>query len=86
MSSIDKRDFVDSLNKLITSWYLNKHDKPRESKFLNEDDMKEFIEDVYDYSYYLFSKEDQEVMGNLNNKPSLTLMQGGKKDDDETIN
>ena len=51
-----------------------------------------FIGDVYDYSYYCFSKSDQEAMQDMTKKnhklrqPTLTLMQGGKNDDDETIN
>ena len=80
------KTFVEALDNFISIWYLCKYNEPKESQFLNQDDMKEFIEAVYDYSYYLFSKEDQKAMANINNRPSLTLMQGGKKDDDETIN
>ena len=80
------KTFVEALDNFISIWYLCKYNEPKESQFLNEDDMKEFIEAVYDYSYYLFSKEDQKAMANINNTQSLTLMQGGKKDDEETIN
>ena len=85
MVGFNHTKFVEDLSKLIDSWYWWKYTEHRPSRFLGEDDMKEFIESVYDYSYYLFSKQDQDVMYTYQER-LITVRQGGKKDDDGTVN
>ena len=92
MDSVNTEGFIGTLDDLISRWYERRFGKKRTEKFLDDSQLQIFIGDVYDYSYYCFSKSDQEAMDEMNKKnhklrqPTLTLMQGGKKDDDETIN
>ena len=92
MESVKTEGFIDSLDNLISRWYEWRFGKKRTDKFLSDEELAIFIGDTYDYTYYCFSNSDQEAMQDMNNKnhklrqPTLTLMQGGKKDDDETIN
>ena len=92
MDSVKAEGFIDSLDDLISRWYEWRFGKKRTEKFLDDSQLQIFISDVYDYTYYCFSKSDQEAMDEMNKKnhklrqPTLTLMQGGKNDDDETIN
>ena len=92
MDSVKAEGFIDSLDDLISRWYEWRFGKKRTEKFLDDSQLQIFIGDVYDYSYYCFSKSDQEAMDEMNKKnhklrqPTLTLMQGGKNDDDEPIN
>ena len=92
MDSVKAEGFIDSLDDLISRWYEWRFGKKRTDKFLDDSQLQIFIGDVYDYTYYCFSKSDQEAMDEMNKKnhklrqPTLTLMQGGKNDDDETIN
>ena len=92
MDSVKAEGFIDSLDDLISRWYEWRFGKKRTEKFLDDSQLQIFIGDVYDYTYYCFSKSDQEAMDEMNKKnhklrqPTLTLMQGGKNDDDETIN
>ena len=92
MDSVNTEGFIGTLDDLISRWYEWRFGKKRTEKFLDDSQLQIFIGDVYDYSYYCFSKSDQEAMDEMNKKnhklrqPTLTLMQGGKKDDDETIN
>jgi len=92
MDSVKAEGFIDSLDDLISRWYEWRFGKKRTEKFLDDSQLQIFISDVYDYTYYCFSKSDQEDMDEMNKKnhklrqPTLTLMQGGKNDDDETIN
>jgi len=83
--------FVDMLDDLISRWHEWRFGEKRTDKFLDDAQLQIFMGDVYDYTYYCFSKADQEAMQDMNlkmhklRKPTLTLMQGGKADDD-TIN
>ena len=92
MDSVKTEGFIGTLDDLISRWYQWRFGKKRTEKFLDDSQLQIFIRDVYDYSYYCFSKSDQEAMDEMNKKnhklrqPTLTLMQGGKNDDDETIN
>jgi hypothetical protein len=92
MDSVNTEGFIGTLDDLISRWYEWRFGKKRTEKFLDDSQLQIFIGDVYDYSYYCFSKSDQEAMDEMNKKnhklrqPTLTLMQGGKNDDDETIN
>ena len=92
MDGVKTKGFIDSLDDLISRWYVWRFGKKRTDKFLDDDQLQIFVGDVYDYTYYCFSKADQEAMDDMNRKnhklrqPTLTLMKGGKKDDDETIN
>ena len=92
MDSVKAEGFIDSLDDLISRWYEWRFGKKRTEKFLDDSQLQIFISDVYDYTYYCFSKSDQEAMDEMNKKnhklrqPTLTLMQGGKNDDDEPIN
>ena len=92
MDSVKTKGFIDTLDDLISRWYQWRFGKKRTEKFLDDSQLQIFIGDVYDYSYYCFSKSDQEAMQDMTKKnhklrqPTLTLMQGGKNDDDETIN
>jgi len=103
MDSVKTEGFIGTLDDLISRWYQWRFGKKRTEKFLDDSQLQIFIGDVYDYSYYCFSKSDQAAMSEkrladrdvedeMNKKnhklrqPTLTLMQGGKNDDDETIN
>ena len=92
MDSVKTEGFIGTLDDLISRWYQWRFGKKRTEKFLDDSQLQIFIGDVYDYSYYCFSKSDQVAMDEMNKKnhklrqPTLTLMQGGKNDDDETIN
>jgi len=92
MDSVKTEGFIGTLDDLISRWYQWRFGKKRTEKFLDDSQLQIFIGDVYDYSYYCFSTSDQEAMDKMNKKnhklrqPTLTLMQGGKNDDDETIN
>ena len=92
MDSVNTEGFIGTLDDLISRWYEWRFGKKRTEKFLDDSQLQIFIGDVYDYSYYCFSKSDQEAMQDMTKKnhklrqPTLTLMQGGKNDDDETIN
>ena len=92
MDSVNTEGFIGTLDDLISRWYEWRFGKKRTEKFLDDSQLQIFISDVYDYTYYCFSKSDQEAMDEMNKKnhklrqPTLTLMQGGKNDDDETIN
>ena len=92
MDSVKAEGFINSLDDLISRWYEWRFGKKRTEKFLDDAQLQIFIGDVYDYTYYCFSKSDQEAMDEMNKKnhklrqPTLTLMQGGKNDDDEPIN
>ena len=92
MDSVKTEGFIGTLDDLISRWYQWRFGKKRTEKFLDDSQLQIFISDVYDYTYYRFSKSDQEAMDEMNKKnhklrqPTLTLMQGGKNDDDETIN
>jgi len=92
MDSVKTEGVIGTLDDLISRWYQWRFGKKRTEKFLDDSQLQIFIGDVYDYSYYCFSKSDQEAMQDMTKKnhklrqPTLTLMQGGKNDDDETIN
>ena len=92
MDSVNTEGFIGTLDDLISRWYEWRFGKKRTEKFLDDSQLQIFISDVYDYTYYCFSKSDQEAMQDMTKKnhklrqPTLTLMQGGKNDDDETIN
>ena len=92
MDGVKFEGFINSLDDLISRWYEWRFGKKRTDKFLDDGELAIFVGDMYDYTYYCFSKSDQEAMQDMNNKnhklrqPTLTLMQGGKKDDNETVN
>ena len=92
MDSVKTEGFIGTLDDLISRWYEWRFGKKRTEKFLDDSLLQIFISDVYDYTYYCFSTSDQEAMDEMNKKnhklrqPTLTLMQGGKNDDDEPIN
>ena len=92
MDGVKFEGFINSLDDLISRWYEWRFGKKRVDKFLDDDQLAIFVGDMYDYTYYCFSKSDQEAMQDMNTKnhklrqPTLTLMQGGKKDDNETVN
>ena len=92
MDSVKTEGFTGTLDDLISRWYEWRFGKKRTEKFLDDSLLQIFISDVYDYTYYCFSTSDQEAMDKMNKKnhklrqPTLTLMQGGKNDDDEPIN
>jgi len=92
MDSVKTEGFTGTLDDLISRWYEWRFGEKRTDKFLDDAQLQIFMGDVYDYSYYCFSTSDQEAMDEMNKKnhklrqPTLTLMQGGKNDDDEPIN
>jgi hypothetical protein len=92
MDSVKTEGFTGTLDDLISRWYEWRFGEKRTDKFLDDAQLQIFMGDVYDYSYYCFSTSDQEAMDKMNKKnhklrqPTLTLMQGGKNDDDEPIN
>jgi hypothetical protein len=104
MDGVKFGGFINSLDDLISRWYEWRFGKKRTEKFLDDSQLQIFISDMYDYTYYCFSKSDQAAMSEKrladrdvedemhkkNHKlrqPTLTLMQGGKKDDsDGTLN
>ena len=92
MDGVKFEGFINSLDDLISRWYEWRFGKKRTDKFLDDGELAIFVGDMYDYTYYCFSKSDQEAMQDMNTKnhklrqPTLTLMQGGKKDDNETVN
>ena len=92
MDSVKTEGVIGTLDDLISRWYEWRFGKKRTEKFLDDSLLQIFISDVYDYTYYCFSTSDQEAMDEMNKKnhklrqPTLTLMQGGKNDDDEPIN
>lgn len=55
-------NFTKALDMIISMWYHQKYGVRRPDKFLTEKELGEFIQSVYDYSYYLFSESDLEAM------------------------
>jgi len=75
-------NFTKALDMLLSMFYLQKYKKKRSDRFLTENELCEFVQTIYDYTFYCFSKADQEAMEARNKRPTLTLIQGGKANHD----
>ena len=87
-------NFTKALDMMISMWYHQKYGVKRPDRFLTEKELGEFIQSIYDFSYYLFSKADHEAMNKLMSKSldepysdedvaliQETLKKGGNDDD-----
>ena len=61
-------NFTKALDMMISMWYHQKYGVKRPDRFLTEKELGEFIQSIYYFSYYLFSKADHEAMNKLMNK------------------
>ena len=61
-------NFTKALDMMISMWYHQKYGVKRPDRFLTEKELGEFIQSIYDFSYYLFSKADHEAMNKLMSK------------------